>query len=136
MSDWNTGIIEEFRANDGKVGGMFEGAPLLLLHHTGAKSGTARVSPLMFQRLDDGAVAVFASKAGAHTHPDWYYNVKANPTVKVEIGRDIIEVQAREAIGNERHTIWETQKADHQNFADYEAGTTRQIPVFVLEPSP
>ncbi len=80
MSDWNAGIVKEFRANDGKVGGMFEGASLLILHTTGAKSGEPRVSPLVYQDLD-GRYAIFASKAGAPSNPDWFYNLKANPDV-------------------------------------------------------
>ena len=79
MSDWNTNVIEEFRANHGKVGGMFVGAPLLLLTTTGAKTGAERVNPLMYLPLDDGRMAIFASKGGAPTHPDWFHNVKANP---------------------------------------------------------
>ncbi|MCL1594628.1 MAG: nitroreductase family deazaflavin-dependent oxidoreductase, partial [Actinomycetia bacterium] len=85
MSDFNTGIIEEFRANNGKVGGMFEGAPLLILHTTGARSGTNREAPLMYLSLDD-RMFVFASKSGATTHPDWYHNAVANPSVEVELG--------------------------------------------------
>ena len=88
MSDWNAGIIEEFRANEGRVGGNFEGAPLLLLHTTGAKSGQERVSPVMYQDLGGGPVAVFASKAGAPDNPDWFHNVKANPDVTAEIGSE------------------------------------------------
>ena len=86
--DWNAQIIEEFRANGGKVGGAFEGAPILLLHSTGAKSGAERINPMMYQDLGDGRVAVFASKAGADTNPDWYHNVVAHPDVSAEIGSD------------------------------------------------
>ena len=88
MSDWNQQIIEEFRANDGRVGGNFEGRTLLLLHHTGAKTGTERVNPLAYQRLSDDSVAIFASKGGAPTTPDWFHNLVANPDVKVEIGTE------------------------------------------------
>lgn len=132
MSDWNSQIIEEFRANNGRVGGAFEGAPLLLLHHTGAKSGKVRVNPLMYQAVD-GGFAVFASKGGAPGHPDWYYNVRANPVVRVEFGDAVVEMKAREAKGAERESIWSTQKANYRQFADYEARTDREIPVFVLE---
>ena len=89
MSDWNAGIIDEFRANDGRVGGMFEGAPLLLLHHVGARTGTERVSPLMYQATN-GSYAIFASKAGADTNPDWFHNLVANPETWVEIGENNI----------------------------------------------
>ena len=85
MSDWNQNIIDEFRENGGKVGGMFEGAPLLLLHHLGARTRIERITPLMYQPLD-GAYGVFASKGGAHSNPDWYHNVVAYPDIKIEVG--------------------------------------------------
>lgn len=133
MSDWNQGIIEEFRSNDGVVGGMFEGKPLLLLHTTGAKSGQSRVNPLMYQALK-GGYAIFASKAGAPTNPDWYYNVVANPAVEVEVGTDKHRMTARVAASSEREPIWSKQKQDFHQFADYEASTDRTIPVIILEP--
>lgn len=133
--DWNQQVIEDFRANAGKVGGPFEGASLLLLHTTGAKSGAERVTPIMYQDLGEGRVAVFASKAGADTHPDWYHNVVANPSVDVEIGSDNRTFNARIATGDERNRIWDTQKAMAPGFADYEAKTSREIPVVVLEPA-
>ena len=134
MSDWNRQVIEEFRANGGKVGGNFEGAPLLLLHTTGAKSGAERVNPMMYQDLGDGRLAVFASKAGADTHPDWYHNIVADPNVTAEVGTDTRNFTARVASGGERDSIWSEQKATYPGFADYEAKTTREIPVVVLEP--
>lgn len=134
VNDWNAKIIEEFRANGGKVGGQFEGAPLLLLHTTGAKSGQERVSPVMYQDLGD-AIAVFASKAGAPDNPDWYHNVLANPEVTAEIGEGTRSFRARIAEGDERTRIWEKQKADYPGFAEYEAKTDRQIPVVVLDPA-
>jgi deazaflavin-dependent oxidoreductase (nitroreductase family) len=134
MSDWNTGIIEEFRANEGRVGGNFEGAPLLLLHTTGAKSGQERVSPVMYQDLGDGSVAVFASKAGAPDNPAWFHNVKANPDVTAEIGSETRSFRARVATGDEREPIWTKQKADYPGFADYETKTDREIPVVILDP--
>ena len=106
MTDWNQQIIEEFRANEGRVGGRFEGRTLLLLHHTGAKSGTARVNPVAYQRLSDDSVAVFASKGGAPKNPDWYYNLVAHPDVEVEIGTENYSAHARVAEGAERETIW------------------------------
>jgi deazaflavin-dependent oxidoreductase (nitroreductase family) len=133
VNDWNQGIIDEFRANEGKVGGMFEGAPLLLLHHVGAKSGTERVSPLMYQAIDQG-YAIFASKAGADTNPDWFHNLVANPEIKVEIGTETVPVTARVTQGNERARIWSKQKEEWPQFAEYERVTARQIiPVVVLE---
>lgn len=133
MSDWNAEIIEEFRANEGRVGGMFEGAPLLLLHHVGARTGTERVTPLMYQEVD-GGYAIFASKAGADTNPDWFYNVKANPQTRVEIGVDTASVRARVAEGDEHDRVWEQQKQNWPQFAEYERTTSRDvIPVVVLE---
>jgi deazaflavin-dependent oxidoreductase (nitroreductase family) len=133
-SDWNTAIIEEFRANGGKVGGQFEGAPLLLLHTTGAKSGQERVNPMMYRQVD-GGYAVFASKAGAPTNPDWYHNLVAHPNVRVEIGTQTGSFLARVATPEERESIWTAHKTDFPGFADYETKTTRQIPVVILEPA-
>ena len=133
MSNRNEGIIEEFRSNDGKVGGVFTDAPLLLLHHTGARTGTKRVSPLMYQEID-GAYAVFASKGGADTNPSWFHNLKENPKTVIEIGSVEMVVEARIAEGEEREAIWERQKSDWPQFAGYEKKTARDhIPVIVLE---
>ena len=134
MSDWNTAIIEEFRANDGQVGGNFAGSPLLLLHTIGARTGMERVSPMMYQDLG-GDIAVFASKAGAPDHPDWYHNLVAHPEVSAEIGSETRAFRARTAAGDERERIWTRQKADNPGFAGYEAKTDREIPVVVLEPA-
>ncbi|HEX3089356.1 MAG TPA: nitroreductase family deazaflavin-dependent oxidoreductase [Ilumatobacteraceae bacterium] len=134
MSDWNTQIIDEFRANGGKVGGQFEGAPLLLLHTTGAKSGQARVNPMMYQ-ADGENYAVFASKAGAPTNPDWYHNLLANPRASIEVGDTTVSVIAKVAEGDDRERLWSRQKELYPGFADYEAKTTREIPVIVLEPT-
>lgn len=133
--DWNTRIIDEFRANEGRVGGNFAGAPLLLLHTTGARSGEERVHPMMYQDLGDGRVAVFASKAGADTHPAWYHNLTANPEVTAEIGTDTRRYSARTATDEERDAIWTRQKQTYPGFADYEVRTSRQIPVVILDPA-
>ncbi len=133
VNDWNTKIIEEFRSNGGAVGGQFEGAPLLLLHSTGAKSGEERVNPMMYQEVGSD-MAVFASKAGAPTNPDWYHNLMANPRAVVEVGTDEVAVEARVATGEERERVWTKQKADYPGFADYERATTREIPVVILSP--
>ncbi len=134
MSDFNSQIIDEFRSAEGKVGGMFEGAPLLLLHHKGAKSGTSRISPLMYQAVGD-AYAIFASKGGADTNPAWFHNLTANPETQIEVGSDSISVRARVAEGPEYEDIWNRQKAQWPQFAEYEAKTARSmIPVVVLEP--
>lgn len=132
-NDWNNKIIEEFRANEGRVGGQFEGSPLLLLHTTGARTGQERVTPVMYRRID-GNYAVFASKAGAPDNPDWYHNLLANPDVQAEIGTQTLSFTARVAEAGERERIWSAQKAEYPGFADYERKTTRQIPVVILEP--
>jgi deazaflavin-dependent oxidoreductase (nitroreductase family) len=132
VSEWNDKIIKEFRANAGRVGGSFEGAPLLLLHSTGAKSGRERVNPMMYRKVGD-AWAVFASKGGADTNPDWYHNLLANPRAQIEVGTDRFDVTARTATDDEREPIWSAQKADYSGFAGYEQRTSRQIPVVILE---
>ncbi len=135
MSDFNTAIIEEFRANEGQVGGGFAGAPMLLLHHTGAKSGQERVSPLVYRDLGD-AVAIFGTKGGAPTHPAWYLNLVANPDTTIEIGAATRKVRARVAEGDERERIWTEQKRAMPGFAEYEkTAGDREIPVIVLDPS-
>jgi deazaflavin-dependent oxidoreductase (nitroreductase family) len=132
MSDWNDKIIAEFRADEGRVGGQFEGAPLLLLHSTGAKSGQERVHPMMYQAVGDG-FAVFASKAGADTNPDWYHNLRAHPEARIEVGTETLDVTARVLNVDEREPIWEEQKARYPGFADYETKTDRVIPVVMLD---
>jgi deazaflavin-dependent oxidoreductase (nitroreductase family) len=132
MSDWNQQIIDEFRANEGRVGGPFEGAPLLLLHHLGRKSGTERVTPMMYQAVGDD-LAVFASKAGADTDPDWYRNLLAHPDVTAEVGTDTVSLHARDLPADERDPIWEKQKQDYPGFKGYEEKTSRTIPVVLLE---
>jgi len=132
VNNWNDGIIAEFRQNEGRVGGPFEGRPLLLLHHTGARTGIERVNPLAYQQVGE-AWAVFGSKGGAPTNPDWYHNLIANPQARVEVGTETFEVVARVAEGEERQRIWEEQKRLMPGFADYETRTARRIPVVVLE---
>jgi deazaflavin-dependent oxidoreductase (nitroreductase family) len=135
MPSRNHQIIDEFRANAGRVGGPFEGRTLLLLHHRGARTGTERVNPVAYQRLSEDSVAVFGSKGGAPTNPDWYHNVVANPDVTVELGTDTFPAKARVAEGTERESIWERQKRDWPGFAEYEEKTkgAREIPVVVLD---
>ena len=135
VNEWNKQIIEEFRANAGEVGGPFEGMPLLILHSTGRKSGQERLNPLVYQPVD-GAWAIFASKAGATSHPDWYHNLTADGDVSIEVGTDTVAVRARVAQGDERDRLWETQKTNAPQFAEYEQSAgDREIPVVVLEPS-
>lgn len=135
MADQNQKIIDEFRANEGRVSGFFEGRTLLLLHHKGAKTGTDRINPVAYQRLSPTSVAVFASKGGAPTNPDWFHNLVANPDVSVEIGTESFPVHAHVAAGEEREKIWEKQKGDWPGFADYEEKTQgiREIPVVILD---
>jgi deazaflavin-dependent oxidoreductase (nitroreductase family) len=133
MNEWNRQIIEEFRANDGKVGGPFEGAPVLLLHTTGAKTGAERVNPMMYLELD-GRMFVFASKAGADTHPDWYHNLVANPDVTIEAGTGTFAATAVTVDESERAAIYAEQAKRYPGFAEYEAKTERVIPVVEILP--
>lgn len=133
MSDWNAGIIDEFRTNEGRVGGPFEGRSLLLLHSTGARSGAERVNPLAYRKEGD-TYFVFASKGGAPTHPDWYRNLLANPDAEIEVGTETIKVRARDTAGEERDAVWKRQIADFPAFGEYEEKTSRTIPVIALEP--
>jgi deazaflavin-dependent oxidoreductase (nitroreductase family) len=130
--NWNEGIIEEFRTNNGKVGGRFANIPILLLHHTGARTGTIRVNPLAYQPDGDRFV-VFASKGGAPTNPDWYHNLRVNPEATVEVGTETIPVRARVTEGEERERIWSRAKVAIPGFGAYEERTPREIPVIVLE---
>ena len=132
-ADFNTQVINEFRENSGRVGGMFESMPLLLLHHVGAKSGTERVTPLAYLE-DDGRYAVFASKAGAPDHPAWYHNLMAHPETRIEVGGETIEVVVSEAQGEERDRIYGEQVARVPQFGEYEQKTSRKIPVVLLTP--
>jgi deazaflavin-dependent oxidoreductase (nitroreductase family) len=136
VKNWNDKIIDEFRANDGKVGGPFEGAPILLLHTKGRKSGEPRVNPLAYQPVG-GGYAVFGSMGGAPVDPQWVRNALANGDVEAEIGTDTVKLRAREATGEERERIWTEQKKRMPGFASYEKATEgiRDIPVIVLEPS-
>ncbi len=129
--DRNMGIIQEFRANAGKVGGPFAGKSLLLLHTIGAKSGQARINPVACVR-DGDRLVVIASKGGAPTNPDWYYNILANPLVTVETGSEQFQVRATVATEPERTRLYAKMIAMMPGFADYEKKTTRVIPVIVL----
>lgn len=134
VNDFNQGIIDEFRANDGVVGGPFEGAPILLLHHFGRKSGAERVNPLAYQKVDEGW-AVFGSKGGAPSHPEWYLNLLAHPDTSIEVSGETVPVHVREATGEERVRVWERQKELMPGFAEYEEKAEgRAIPVLILEP--
>jgi deazaflavin-dependent oxidoreductase (nitroreductase family) len=133
-ADFNAQIIEEFRANEGRVGGRFEGNPLLLLHHTGARSGKPYVNPLAYQ-ADQGRYVIFASKGGAPENPGWYHNLMANPRATIEVGTESIPVLAEEATGEERERLFRAQAERIPRFGEYEARAGRTIPVIVLTPA-
>lgn len=132
FNEFNRTLIAEFRANGGKVGGMFAGAPLLLLTTTGAKSGQPRTTPLVYT-TDGDRIVIIASKGGAPTSPDWYHNLVANPAATIELGHETLPVRARVTEGEERQRLFDQQAALMPNFAEYQQNTTRQIPVVVLE---
>jgi deazaflavin-dependent oxidoreductase (nitroreductase family) len=131
-SDFNTRIVEEFRANDGRVGGSLAGTTMILIHHVGAKSGLERVSPLGCFPLGNRRFAIVASNGGSPTHPDWYYNLKANPRIKVEIGSQKFTALAEELDDTARAQLWPKLVAEHPHVAEFQTRTTRQIPVFML----
>lgn len=132
LSSWNRQIIEEFRANKGKVGGPFEGAPMLLLTTTGAKSGKRHTTPLVYLP-DNDRLIIFASKGGAPTDPDWYYNLVAHPQVTVEVGAETFDATAIVLTGEERDRLYNRQAQVNPVFADFQAKTTRMIPVIALQ---
>ena len=134
--DWNAKVIEEFRANEGRVGGNFEGAPMTLLHHRGRRSGREHVNPMMYlaDDADDRTIYVFASKAGAPDNPDWYYNAISAGTAEVEVGTETYPVAVTELTGGERDRVYAEQARRYPGFAEYEQKTAgiRTIPVLAL----
>ena len=135
MSDWNAGVIDEFRTNGGKVGGHFEGRTLLLLHSTGRKSGQERINPLAYLR-DGDRYAVFATKGGSDDHPQWVLNLDANPDVEVEVGTERFKGRATVLWeGPERDRLYAEQAQRWSQFGDYERKAKRTIPVVVIEPA-
>ena len=136
MSDWNTQVIDEFRANEGRVGGPFAGAPLVLVHHRGRKSGREFVSPVMYlpHETDDNVIYVFASKAGAPSNPEWYYNLTSAGRAAVERGTETYAVHVREVTGDERNRRYDEQARRYHGFAEYAEKTAgiRTIPVLEL----
>jgi deazaflavin-dependent oxidoreductase (nitroreductase family) len=130
-NNWNRQTIEAFRANGGKVGGMWEGKPLLLLTTTGAKSGQRRTNPVMYM-ADGDRLLVFASKGGAPSNPDWYHNLVAHPEVTVEVGTETYEATATPLTGEERDRLYARHAGLYPQFADYQARTARKIPVVAL----
>jgi deazaflavin-dependent oxidoreductase (nitroreductase family) len=131
FNSWNKGIIEEFRAQEGKVGRQFTGVPILLLTTTGAKSGQKRINPLTYLR-DGERLFVFAAKGGSPTNPDWFHNLVANPNVTVELGTEQFEATAVQITGEERNQIYAKEAQTHPGAAQYEKMTTRIIPVIEL----
>src|SRR5215472_13234961 len=131
-SDFNTKIIDEFRANGGRVGGTLAGTPMILIHHIGAKSGTVRITPLAYNPQPDGRLVIVASNGGSPAHPDWYYNLRANPTITVEVGTQTFTVRAEELDDTARTKLWPTLVAESPAVGEHQAKTTRQIPVFML----
>lgn len=130
-TDHNQRVIDEFRANDGKVGGYFEGAPMILIHHVGARSGIERVNPLVY--LPDGDdFVIAATKGGSPTNPDWYHNLKAHPRIDVEVGAERFTAEAREVSGTDRDELWNRLVEMRPGFAAYETKTTRTFPMFRL----
>ena len=138
-SDYNTDIIREFRANDGRVGGMWEGTTFILLHHIGARSGTEHITPVACSPRGGGRFAIWAANGGSPTHPNWYYNLKAHPRITVEVGTQTFTVLAQELGGAARAELWPKLVAEWPNpvagspdLGAAQAGTTRQFPVFML----
>ena len=131
--DFNAQVIDEFRAYEGRVGGMFENMPLLLLHHSGAKSGTPYINPLAYLRDGDRYV-IFASKGGAPENPGWFYNLKAHPDVSIEVGTDSVDVRASQAESDERDRLYAAQSERSPQFVEYQEKAGRTIPVIVLTP--
>jgi deazaflavin-dependent oxidoreductase (nitroreductase family) len=132
VNDFNAQVIAEFRANDGRVGGPFAGATVLVLTTTGAKSGLERVNPVV-ARVDGDRIYVFASKAGAPTNPDWFHNLVAHPEVTVELGTERFAARAVVVDRVERDRIYAAQAEEFPNFAEYQESTDRVIPVVLLE---
>ena len=135
-NDYNTKIIEEFRANQGRVGGPWAGTTLILVHHIGAKSGIERILPLGCFRQGDGRFVIVASNGGSRAHPDWYYNLKANPRITVEVGSQTLTVLAEEVDGTARAELWPKLVAQYPTVGEHQAKTARQIPVFMLTADP
>jgi deazaflavin-dependent oxidoreductase (nitroreductase family) len=134
MAEFDTQVIEEFRANGGQVGGMFAGMDMLILHHTGARSGRRYEHPLAYFR-DGERYVIVASKGGAPVHPSWYHNLLAHPDVSVELGTETVEVRAAEVTGAERDRLFERIAEQSPQFAGYQQKTERTIPVIALTPA-
>lgn len=130
--DFNRRIIDEFRANEGRIGGALAGTPMLLLHHIGARSGIERVTPLAYRPDGDGHYVIVASNAGSATHPAWYHNLKAHPTAEVEVGTEVFVARAQELEGARRDALWAKLVAASSSLAEYQAEAARRIPMLML----
>jgi deazaflavin-dependent oxidoreductase (nitroreductase family) len=131
-NNFNARIIDEFRANVGRVGDPFAATPMILIHHIGAKSGIERVTPLACAPQGDGRYAIVASNGGSPTHPDWYYNLKANPRIGVEVGAETFTVLAEELEGTARDELWPQLIAAWPSLGAFETKAARRIPLLVL----
>jgi deazaflavin-dependent oxidoreductase (nitroreductase family) len=134
MSEYNAKIIAEFRSNQGVVGGIWQGTPLLLLHHTGAKSGMSRVNPVAYLP-DDQRYMIWAANGGAPNHPAWYHNLTAHPNTRIEVGNETIDVAAEETTGAERERLWATATERYPQLIEAAGKTSRVIPMMILVPS-
>jgi deazaflavin-dependent oxidoreductase (nitroreductase family) len=132
VNEFNTSVIEEFRANAGRVGGPLAGTMIILVHHIGARSGTERVVPLAYSPQGDGRFVIVAANGGSSTHPDWYHNLKANPRIKVEVGTRTFTALAEELDDTARAAIWPSLIAQSPSVGEFQSRTTRKIPVFIL----
>jgi deazaflavin-dependent oxidoreductase (nitroreductase family) len=131
-SDYNAGIVKEFRANQGRVGGIWAGIPLILVHHVGARSGVERVTPVAYHPQPGGRFAIWAANGGSPAHPNWYYNLKANPAITVEVDDRTFRVLAHELDGTARAALWPELTSVYPQLADVQAKTGRQFPLFLL----
>jgi deazaflavin-dependent oxidoreductase (nitroreductase family) len=131
-SEFTENVIAEFRANQGRVGGVLSDTPIILVHHIGAKTRTERVTPLAYTRLADGRLLIVASNGGSPTHPAWYHNLKAHPTIGVEVGTETVTVLAEEVAGAARAELWRELVAASPTVGEFQAKTARRIPLFTL----
>ena len=131
-ANFNERIIGEFRANEGRVGGLLAGTPMMLVHHIGAKSGVTRVTPLTYAAQGDGRYVIVASNGGSPTHPSWYFNLRANPRIEAELGTETFTVEAEELGGSARAELWPKLIAASPSLGEFESKASRQIPLMVL----
>jgi deazaflavin-dependent oxidoreductase (nitroreductase family) len=128
----NEQVIDDFRANGGRVGGPYEGALIILVHHVGAKTGTKRVSPVMYFPQEDGGMVIVASDQGAPANPAWYHNLKANPRADVEAGAETFPVVVEEITGEQRNAVWAGILAMAPSLGGFQKMTSRTIPLLRL----